>query len=112
MPRIAKRTAAGVQIESMVKRIVKKFQPEKIILFGSHGRGEAGPDSDIDLLVVMRVQGSKLETGLAIRRARGAFPIPYDLVLSTPEEFAWRKDVVGTIEWPATREVKVLYADS
>jgi uncharacterized protein len=112
MPRIANRTAAGVQIESMVKRIVKKFQPEKIILFGSHARGEAGPDSDIDLLVVMRVQGSKLETGLAIRRALGDFPIPYDLVLSTPEEFAWRKDVVGTIEWPATREGKVLYADT
>jgi len=47
MPRIAKRTAARVQIEIMVKRIVKKFHPQKIILFGSHGRGEAGPDSDI-----------------------------------------------------------------
>ena len=36
-------------------------------------------------------------------------PVPVDVVVTTPEEFAWRKDYVGTIEWPATREGKVLY---
>ena len=41
----------------MVKRIVKRFHPDKIILFGSHARGDAGPDSDVDLLVVMDFEG-------------------------------------------------------
>ena len=47
------------KIEEMVRRIVERFHPEKIILFGSHARGTAGPDSDVDLLVVMPVQGSR-----------------------------------------------------
>ena len=45
-------------IAEMVRRIVERFDPEKIILFGSHARGDATPDSDVDLLVVMPVQGS------------------------------------------------------
>jgi len=48
-------------IERMVRRIVRQFRPERVILFGSHARGEAGPDSDVDLLVVMRVEGSRRE---------------------------------------------------
>ena len=109
MPRIAKRMTPQGYIDRIVRRIAKKYHPDQIILFGSHARGEAGPDSDIDLLIVMPIPGSKLEAGLAIRRALGNLPIPFDLVLSTPEEFAWRKDVVGTIEWPAAREGKVVY---
>src|SRR5438105_7638386 len=99
MPRIATPATTAAHIVRMVRRIVKKFHPQQVILFGSHARGDAGPDSDIDLLIVMPVKGSKLEAGLGIRRALGDYPVPFDLVLSTPEEFAWRKDVVGTIEW-------------
>ena len=47
-------------IDEMVRRIVGRFDPEKITLFGSHARGTGGPDSDADLLVVMRVSGSKI----------------------------------------------------
>jgi len=43
----------------MVQRIVRRFRPERVILFGSHARGEAGPDSDVDLLIVMPVEGSR-----------------------------------------------------
>jgi predicted nucleotidyltransferase len=96
----------------MVKRIVKKFHPQQIILFGSHARGEAGPDSDVDLLVVLPVRGSIRNKRLAIRAALRDMPFPIDIVVTTPEAFAWRKDIVGTIEWPATREGKVLYAKS
>jgi predicted nucleotidyltransferase len=45
----------------MVRRIVEQFQPEKIILFGSHACGSADPDSDVDLLVIMPFTGSKLD---------------------------------------------------
>lgn len=110
MPRIKKPIDAQAQIERIVKRIVKKFRPEQIILFGSQARGDAGPDSDVDLLIVMPVEGSKREKRLEIRLALHDITVPLDVIVTTPEDFAWRKDVVGTIEWPATREGKVLYA--
>ena len=40
------------KIDEMVRRIVAAVNPDKIILFGSHARGDAGPDSDVDLLLV------------------------------------------------------------
>jgi uncharacterized protein len=98
------------EIRRMARRIVQRFKPEKVILFGSHARGDAGPDSDVDLLVVMEVNGSKREKRLEIRAALRDWPIPLDVIVTRPEDFLWRKDVVGTIEWPAAREGKVLYA--
>jgi predicted nucleotidyltransferase len=97
-------------IDRMVKRIVKRFNPKKVILFGTHARASAGPDSDVDLLVVMAVDGSVVEKRLEIRQSLHDLPIPLDVVVTRPEDFAWRKDTVGTIEWPATREGKVLYS--
>lgn len=94
----------------MVRRIVSRFHPEKIILFGSHARGDAGPDSDVDLLVVMPLLGSRLEKQLEIRLALRSIQIPKDIVVTTPEDFQWRKEIPGTIERPAAREGKVLYA--
>jgi predicted nucleotidyltransferase len=98
------------QIDRMVKRIVARFHPEQVILFGSHARGEAGPDSDVDLLVVMDFEGSAREKRLEIQFALFDVPFPLDVIVTRPDDFAWRKDIVGTIEWPAVREGKVLYA--
>ena len=99
----------GREIRRMVKRIVERFDPDKIILFGSHARGDAGPDSDVDLLVVMPLEGSRREKQLAVRVALPVSRVPVDVVVTRPEDFAWRKNVVGTIERPAAREGKVLY---
>jgi predicted nucleotidyltransferase len=63
-----------------------------IILFGSQARGDAGPDSDVDLLVVMPVQGSLVEKRLEVRAALHSIPVPLDVVVTSPEEFAWRKN--------------------
>ncbi len=97
-------------IKRMVQRIVERFHPEQVILFGSHARGTAGPDSDVDLLVVMPVAGSKRDESIEIGVALHDFRIPKDIIVTTPEDFEWRKDVIGTIEYPAAREGKVLYA--
>ncbi len=94
----------------MVRRIVDQFDPVRIILFGSHARGDAGPDSDVDLLVVMSVQGSKREAAVRIGVALHDIRLPKDIIVTTPEDFEWRKEVVGTIERPAAREGRVLYA--
>lgn len=97
-------------IRRMVRRIVKRFNPERVILFGSHARGKAGPDSDVDLLVVMPVSGSKLDKVLELRAALREFAVPKDIIVTSPEEFEWRKEIPGTIERPAAIEGKVLYA--
>ena len=98
------------EIVSMMGLIVTRFRPHRVILFGSHARGEAGPESDVDLLVVMDVPGSKREAQLTVRRALRDFPIPKDVIVVTPEEYEWRKQVPGTIERAAAREGEVLYA--
>jgi predicted nucleotidyltransferase len=99
-------------IEEMVLRIVERFDPERIILFGSAARGDAGPDSDVDLLFVVPVEGLKREKQLAIRKALRGIRTPVDIVVSTPEDFDWRQEIVGTIEYPAVKEGRVLYARS
>ncbi|MFO7975714.1 MAG: nucleotidyltransferase domain-containing protein [Candidatus Hydrogenedentota bacterium] len=104
--------SAKKAIDRMVRRIVSQFHPERVILFGSHARGDAGPDSDVDLLVVLPVEGSKRAKQVEIRVALNNIPLPKDIIVSTPEEFAWRRGIVGTIEEPATREGKVLYVRS
>jgi predicted nucleotidyltransferase len=110
MRRSATQLTTEAQITRMVARIVKKFHPHQIILFGSHARGEAGPDSDVDLLVVMDYEGTARDKRLEIRGVLHNILIPLDVIVTSPEDFAWRKEVVGTIEWPAAREGKVLYA--
>jgi predicted nucleotidyltransferase len=100
------------EIQQMVQRIIRRFHPDRIILFGSHARGDAGPGSDVDLLVVMPFTGSKREKQVEIRLALQGIRIPKDIVVSSPEEFEWRKEIPGTIERPAALEGRVLYARS
>jgi predicted nucleotidyltransferase len=102
--------ANQTEIRKMAKRIVERFDPERVILFGSHARGTATPDSDVDFLVVMRVAGSKREAQIQVRSALHEFQTPVDVIVTRPEDFDWRQRVVGTIEYPAVREGKILYA--
>ena len=93
----------------MVELIVKRFAPERIILFGSHATGHAGPDSDLDLLVVMTPNRSKTWQELEILKVLRRYRMPKDVIVTTPEDFAWRAKIPGTIERPAAREGRVLY---
>ncbi len=96
-------------ISAMTQRIVEQFHPVSVILFGSCARGEAGRESDVDLLVVLpRVKHKRRET-VAIRRALADFPVSKDIIVTTPEEIERRGNVVGTVLRPALREGRVLY---
>ncbi len=97
-------------IQMMVDRLVERFDPDQIILFGSQARGTAGPGSDVDLLVIMPVSGSKRARQLELRIALHDIAVPKDIILATPDEVARRRDIVGTIIRPALREGRVLYA--
>lgn len=104
-----KAAVLGDQIDEMVRRIVEGFDPEQIILFGSRARRTAGADSDVDLLVVMPVSGSKREKRIEIGVALHDLGVPLDIVVATPEEVARRRNIVGTIIGPALREGRILY---
>jgi predicted nucleotidyltransferase len=97
-------------IQLMVQRLVERFDPDQIILFGSQARGTAGPGSDVDLLVIMPVTGSKRARQLELRMALHDIAVPKDIILATPDEVARRRDIVGTLIRPALREGRVLYA--
>ena len=96
-------------IEEAVRRIVSRFQPERIILFGSGARGATTPDSDIDFLVVMPVEGSQRKKAGEIDLALADRLVPMDVIVVTPEQFERQKDLIGTIVREAAREGKVLY---
>lgn len=97
-------------ILEMGRVIAEGFAPERIILFGSYARGTPGPDSDVDLLVVMDVEGSRRWTAARIGAALSGFELPKDIIVTTPRAFAERRGVPGTIERSAAREGRVLHA--
>jgi uncharacterized protein len=97
------------EIERMVRRIVEGFDPQKIILFGSYARGTYGPDSDVDLLVIMNVEGSKKEITIQIDRALIDRRIPLDIVVVTPEDVERYRELVGNVIRPALEEGRILY---
>ena len=104
-----KMSSVQERIEEMVRRIVSQFHPDKIILFGSHASGEAGPDSDVDLLVVMQPRGSKRERVVEVYGLLAGMGVPKDVMIVTPEEFEIYRDAPGTVIRTACREGKVLY---
>jgi len=96
-------------ITAMVNRIADRFHPVQVILFGSHAHGDAGPESDIDLLVVLPQAANKRQAAIEIRRALKDFPVSKDIIVTTPDEIARRGNLVGDVLRPALREGKVIY---
>ena len=96
-------------IAEMVRRIVRQFDPERIVLFGSHARGVGKPDSDVDVLVVMRVEGSKRKAAIEVEMALAGVGVPKDVIVATPEEAAKYRDVAGSLIGSALEEGRVLH---
>lgn len=96
-------------IDEMVRRIAVQFDPDRIILFGSHARGTAGPDSDADLLVIMPISGSKRRQAAQIDMALAGVGMSKDVIVVTSEEVERYRDVRGNIIYPALREGKIMY---
>lgn len=99
----------GDVLEIMVRRIVERFHPLRVILFGSRARGKAGRWSDVDLLVVMPKVEEKRRATVEVLRALGDLPVCKDILVTTPEEMARRGRIIGDVLRTALREGKVLY---
>ena len=96
-------------IQAVTRLIVERFDPEQVILFGSHARGQAGVHSDVDLLVVMRGEAEE-GRGNPVRRAIAErFVLPIDVIIRSAEALAQqRKDPYSLIH-KALAEGEVLY---
>ena len=76
-------------IHGVVRQIAEQFRPNRVILFGSHARGNAQANSDVDLLVEMETPLREAEQAVAICRAI-EYRFPLDLIVRTPETIARR----------------------
>ncbi len=95
-------------IDQVVKQIVEKFKPQKIILFGSYARGNPRPESDVDLLVVMDTSQKESKQSLEIRRHLGVM-FGMDLIVHTPKHLKERVDMGDWFLRDVLKEGKVLY---
>ena len=104
-------SAALNALPIMVERIVSQFHPYQVILFGSQARAEAGPDSDIDLLIVVDDLNSQRKINLitAIRDALDDLMVPKDIIVATCQELADYRHIIGHIIRTALQEGEVLY---
>ncbi len=101
--------AVPKKIQEMVRRIVDRFNPVRIILFGSYARGTAGPDSDADLLVIKPIKGSKRQERIQIGIALQGMGLAKDILVATPEDIETTAHLPGTVLHDACREGLVLY---
>lgn len=96
-------------IQHVTDTIVRRFHPRRIVLFGSHARGDAGPESDLDLFVEMESDKRPPERAVEIDSVFGLRWWPMDLVVYTPAEVARGKQVRGNLLSTIEAEGKVLY---
>ncbi len=95
----------------MVRRLVAALGPERIYLFGSHARGDAGPGSDYDLLVVVPESAQpRYRRERVAYRALCGVGAPKDVLVLTRRDFERRTTVACSLPSTVLREGKLLYA--
>ncbi len=96
----------------ITQRIVERFHPLRVILFGSHARGEADSDSDYDLLIIAPSDKPRWQRTVPVYRALAGMGVPKDIVWWTPEEIAEWDGVKSHFINTVLREGKVLYENA
>lgn len=98
------------ELNSIVKRIVEATHPLRIIMFGSAVRGEAGKDSDIDLLVVMPEGTPRLVTAEKLHMRMFGIPVAVDFLVATPSDLERNRNNIGLVYKTILQEGRELYA--
>jgi predicted nucleotidyltransferase len=94
-------------IRRFARQVAERFQPDKIILFGSYAYGTPHADSDVDILVVMPAR-NQLDQAVKISLAIDP-PFPLDIIVRTPHNMAWQLAEGASFVTEITAKGKVLY---
>ncbi|HEV2946667.1 MAG TPA: nucleotidyltransferase domain-containing protein [Gemmataceae bacterium] len=97
-------------LRDIVRRIVAVSRPEKIILFGSAARGEMGPNSDVDLLIIKRGRYHRGRLMEAVYTGLHGAGAAVDVIFANPDEIDRYRDSHCLVIAPALREGKIVYA--
>ena len=95
-------------VEDLARRIAEEFDPEKIILFGSHAYGTPREDSDVDLLVILPFEGSGLRKSVEILTCVSP-QFPIDLIARRPDDTQRRYGECDPLICQAVDRGRVLY---
>ena len=100
----------GLVPAELLDPVVAYFRPRRVILFGSRARGQAGPDSDVDLLVVVDddTPAERL-TPEAGYKSRESYRMPADVIPCREATFRRKCRIAGTLPYAAAREGVVIY---
>lgn len=94
----------------LLDSVVSYFHPRRVILFGSQAKGDAGPDSDIDLLVILDDDVSpEMLSANAIRAARGNYRRPVDIIPCRASVLATRARAIGSFAHIVLRDGVTVY---
>jgi uncharacterized protein len=96
-------------VADIVQRIVAAADPEQIVLFGSAARGTMGPNSDYDLLVIMREKFNQRQLLDRIWDHLSGKGAPVDVLVASAEDIERYRDSPCLVYYPAMREGKVVY---
>jgi predicted nucleotidyltransferase len=96
-------------IESITRRIVEAFHPRRVVMFGSRARGDARPDSDVDLMVEMETDLSPPRRAMAIDALFGLRGWAMDVLVYTPAEVRQHRQYRNSLLRVIEAEGKVLY---
>src|SRR6266403_2081481 len=103
--------ASQSEIQALADKIAREVHPEKIILFGSHARSDARPNSDVDLLVIMPPNGKEHHQQAAEIHLKCHPGFPIDVLVRTQEEFKERLSMRDWFMRDIAREGRVLHAN-
>ena len=98
-------------IQRVVNTIADKVHPQKIVLFGSAAHGEAGPDSDLDLLLIMESDLPRYKRAAPIHLLFRPYPCPMDILVYTPAEIERYNGVTNHIVTEALTYGRTVYED-
>ncbi len=94
-------------IRRFARQVAQRFQPEKIILFGSYAYGTPHQDSDVDILVIMAAR-NQLDQAMRISLEIGP-PFPLDIIVRTPKNMKWRLEEGDSFLTEIVTRGKVVY---
>jgi predicted nucleotidyltransferase len=96
-------------IKRLTELLIEAAKPQRIIMFGSQARGEAGEASDLDVMVVEEGVADRAGEMVRLNRLLRPLGIPVDLLVVSSEKFNYWCDTPGNVYFEAATDGKVLY---